>query len=288
MQGPQVPGRAPQDAGKFRQPEGRDLLVRVVQHGVEVAADVGHGVIEGADPAQQGAAHLSGGVGGGVGGLSVDEIRHGLGLGQVHAPVEEGPPGELSGACLPGAGGEEGVQPRSQHRGGAVALQLDRVLAGVGGGGAAADGEDLVDDPALPIQERTEAELPLRRVRQRHAAGQTHNAPRDLGAAGAGQAQNADGAGSPPGGDGGNDVHADPSDLFSLLYDEWAVFSRRNILRAAAGLQQDCACVIIVTVCRRGACPHAPAVTRAHSGGCGHPPLRGGPVSRNWGNIKNR
>ena len=72
------------------QAEGLDVLVWVVQNGVEMRADVHETVVDGVQLFAQNARNLTGRVGGGVGGFRVNEVDDGLGLGQAELAVQEG------------------------------------------------------------------------------------------------------------------------------------------------------------------------------------------------------
>jgi len=75
-------------------------------------------------PGQPGHGQVEFGIGPGG-----DEFAHGLGLGEVEAPVQKGAFGEFPGAGRPGAGGEHGVQYGGQYRRRAMAEEFHRVLA---------------------------------------------------------------------------------------------------------------------------------------------------------------
>ena len=111
--------------------KGLDVLVRVVQHGVEVRYYVNHIRVHLLGPAAERAAELAGGVDGGLGCGGLDDVDDGLGLGEVEPAVQKGALGELARPGLPGPGGEERLERGAQHDGGAVALQFGGVLAGV-------------------------------------------------------------------------------------------------------------------------------------------------------------
>ena len=89
---------------------------------------------------------------GGLGGLGVDQVRHGLRLQKVHAAVEKGPAGELAALGLAGSGGKHGGQGRVQHHRASVALQLAAVLASVAAGAGEQHRQGAVDDLAVPVQ----------------------------------------------------------------------------------------------------------------------------------------
>ena len=69
------------------QAEVLNVLVGIVQHGVEVTAKVRQVVVDGLQGPLQGAAHLPGGIGGGIGGFCFNEVNDGLRLGQVQLAV---------------------------------------------------------------------------------------------------------------------------------------------------------------------------------------------------------
>ena len=69
------------------QAEGLDILVGIVQNGVEMRADVHETVVDGVQLFAQNACNLTGRVGGGIGSLGVNEVNDGLGLREVHLAV---------------------------------------------------------------------------------------------------------------------------------------------------------------------------------------------------------
>ena len=171
-----------------------------------MAADVRQPLVDGGEAAVQGAAHLGGGVGGHVGGLGLDQVDDGLRPGQVHLPVEEGPLSELPGPGDPGSGPAEGLQPCTQHGGGAVALELHRVLAGVGVGAGAADRQTVVKLPALQVVQGPQHQLPGRDLLQACSVFGGKHFPRQLCAARSGQPQDSHSTGLPARGNGGDHV----------------------------------------------------------------------------------
>ena len=67
--------------------KGVDILVGVIEHGMEMRAQVDPAVVDRVDPFSDRARDLSGGVCRRVGCLGVDKINHGLGLCQIHLAV---------------------------------------------------------------------------------------------------------------------------------------------------------------------------------------------------------
>jgi len=99
--------------------------------------DVGeHGddlLLHGSGFAADGAAELLVGGPEGKGALRVDEVHDGLGLGEVHFAIEEGPLGEFAGFRRTCTTGEETIQNTLGDEHAAMAVELDDVLARVAG-----------------------------------------------------------------------------------------------------------------------------------------------------------
>ena len=93
----------------------RDVLIRVVDHGVIVAGDVLQCIVYALRAPQHRAAELPGSIFRVQRGLSVDEIDDGLRLCEIHAAVEEGTLRELARQRLPCPGGEQRLQPCPQY-----------------------------------------------------------------------------------------------------------------------------------------------------------------------------
>ena len=130
-----------------------DVFVRIVQHRVEMGHHVHQPIVDLPHPAGEGPGELARRLADRTGGLRVDEVHHRLGLGQVQPAPQEGPLGELPGPGLPGPLGKEGLQPQGQHRGGAVALELRRLLPRITVARGGPGGQDPVDGPALPVHQ---------------------------------------------------------------------------------------------------------------------------------------
>ena len=75
----------------------------------------------------------------------IDEIRHGLGLHEVHAPVQEGAQRELARLGKPRAGVDGGAHDAAHQRQAAVGADLDDILGGVGMRSRKVRGDDFVD-----------------------------------------------------------------------------------------------------------------------------------------------
>ena len=143
---------------------------------------------------------------GGGGRFSVDEVRHSLCLNEVHPSVEEGLLGELAALGLPGALGEQGVQPLVQHHRGAVAVDLGAVLAGVAVGAGEQHRQSAVYDAPLPVVEIPQHHPPGGLSADGAAVGGGEYDVQDTPGVRAGQTQDADGGGQLRCGDGGNGI----------------------------------------------------------------------------------
>ena len=119
----------------------------------------------------------------------------------------------------PGAGSAQSLQARRQHGGGAVTLELHRVLTGVGTGPGAADRQTVIDLPALDVEESPQHQLPLRSFRERLPVLRCKDLSRQRGAVRSGQPQDPHGAGLPAGGNRRNDIaHTDAPFRLRLPY----------------------------------------------------------------------
>ena len=107
---------------------------------------------------------------------------------------------------MPRSSGKQRLQPGGQDGRAAVALQLHRILPGIGVGRTGVDSQGLVDHTALEIPQRAQHQFAIRRLRQRNARLQVKNLPGDLCAAVTGEPQNADGTGNLPRSDGRNGI----------------------------------------------------------------------------------
>ena len=118
-----------------------------------MAANIHQAVIDGGKLLLQTPGHLARGVGGGIGGVCLNEVNHGFRLGQVQLPVQESPLGEFSPLSRPRPCQIQGLEPRRQYSGGAVAVKFHGVLPGVAVGATGHHGHALVYDPALLVVE---------------------------------------------------------------------------------------------------------------------------------------
>ena len=156
-----------------------NILVGVVQHRVEMAAQIGQIVVNGCELFLQLAAHLPRGVGGGIGGIRFDEIDDGFRLGQIHFPVEKGAFGEFPPLGGKRPGEIQSFQPCRQHGRGAVAMKFHGVLAGVGVGRAGDHCHALVNDPVLLVVKGSENQTAVGRFHKGFSAVQCKYLIRD-------------------------------------------------------------------------------------------------------------
>ena len=162
--------------------EGVDILVGVIEHGVEMRAQIDPAVVDRVDLFADRTCNLSGGVCRRVGCLGVDEIDHGFGLRQIHLAVQKRAAREFTGPRLPEACGEQRFKPGGQCCGGAVALNFGGILAGVGMRGAGDECHAVVDGPSLCVKERAERKLAVGEGRKRPAGVQPEDLFRGLNA----------------------------------------------------------------------------------------------------------
>ena len=207
QQGPQGRLRLRQSAQEVRPVHILNVLVRVVHHGVELAGHIQQALIDGLNTPPESAPQLFHRIVGGLGGLRLNEINHRLRLGQIQTAVQKRPLGELPPARLPRSGGKEGAQPLVQHHRGAVTVEFRAVLAGVAAGAGKADGQHLVNGPAIAVQEGAQDHLPGGLVREGPPVQRAENPVTDGETALPGDTENAHGRESVSGGDSGDGVH---------------------------------------------------------------------------------
>ena len=188
------------------EPEIRNVLIGVVDHGVIVTGDVLQRIIYTLCAPQHRAAELTGGIFRIARGLGVDEVNDGFGLREIHAPVEKGALGKLPGQCLPRSCGEQRLQPRTQHSRRAVTLQLCRVLSGIAVRAAADGAQTEVERLAVGVAERAIDELAVRRLGHGAAVGGVKHAVDDGERPVTGQTQDADRGQDVAGRDGGDRI----------------------------------------------------------------------------------
>ena len=193
-------GVTPQGRGVVGKAEVLNVLVRVIQNGVEMAAQIRQAVIYRQQYLLQSAPYLPRGVGGGVGGLRLDQIDDCLRLGQIQFTIQKGPLRKFSPAGRSGPGGIETLQSRRQHGRRSVTVKLHGVLAGIAVGRPGNHGHTLVNGPALDIKQFPQNQLPVRDALQR--AGK--DLFRNFNTVVSRQPQNADGGHLISRGDGSN------------------------------------------------------------------------------------
>ena len=184
----------------------RQFIIRKIEHGLDIGRNGEQGVVKSADPAAEGVFELGCCEPRGAFGTGLDEVEDGLGLGQVDLSIQKGALGEFAGVGLARAGGEEGVEDAPGGLRAAVALDFDRILAGVGMRRAEHEPERVVEDFAgagrdgRAVRERAGGPRGERRRRAAvQAVGQRERA-------GARKADDGDGACARRGGDRGDDV----------------------------------------------------------------------------------
>ena len=130
------------------------------QQGQDRFPDVPH-------PAAHAALQLGGGGFGSQDAGGMDELPHGLGLGEIHPPGEKGPLGELPRGRGNGPQGIAVLQQPRRHGLGPVGEKLHQILPGIAVLGAVAAGETEVQQGSVPGQQAAIAQLPRRSFAQR-------------------------------------------------------------------------------------------------------------------------
>ncbi|MNS96004.1 hypothetical protein D3C72_1302850 [compost metagenome] len=82
-------------------------------------------------------------------GLGVDQVGHGLGLGQIHAAVLEGATGELARFGRADIEGDQGATGGLDHSPAAMQMQLGAVFAGIGVGAGETQDQGLIHHLAV-------------------------------------------------------------------------------------------------------------------------------------------
>ncbi len=121
---------------------------------MEMSHHVGQTVVDGIHPVGKSAVELSVSVAGAFGSLGIDQVNDRLGLRQVHASVEKGPAGELTGQRLTGAVSKQRLQTQRQHGGRAVALQLSSILSCVAVGTRRPGSQHLINGNSVFVLQR--------------------------------------------------------------------------------------------------------------------------------------
>jgi hypothetical protein len=109
---------------------GRDVFVREIDMGLDVGEHRHEGIAQGLDAPRQGSGQLGPGRTQGPVGLGVDHVGHRLGLGEIHAPVQEGAAGELPGFGRSGSRDQERLQHAARHEHAPMTCDLHGVFAG--------------------------------------------------------------------------------------------------------------------------------------------------------------
>lgn len=111
----------------------RDVFIWEVDEGFDVGEHGDDLLLHGGGFATDGSAELLVGGPEGKGALRVNQVHDGLGLGEVHFAIKEGPLGEFAGFCRARTAGEETIQNALGDEHAAVTVELDDVLARVAG-----------------------------------------------------------------------------------------------------------------------------------------------------------
>ena len=139
-----------------------NILIGVIQHGVEMAAQIGQIVVNRCQLFLQNALHLTCSVGGGISGVRFNQIDDSFCFCQTQLAVQKCPFGEFTSLGRLCTGQIQRFQTGSQHGGAAVTVKLHGVFAGVAVRGAGNNGAAGIDGAAFLVQQPTQNQLPLR------------------------------------------------------------------------------------------------------------------------------
>ena len=207
-------GVAAQSPMVVTQTEIFNIFIGIVQHRMEMAAQVGELIVNGRKPLLQHTTYLSGGVGGSIGGVGFDEINDGFRLGQIQLAVEEGPLGKLAPAGRLCSCQIQMLQACGQDSRRAVAVKLHSIFAGIAVGCPADYHHTLIDGAAILVLKGGHTQLALRRLQKRCAVCKSHDLVGNGNTVITGEPQNADGADYVAGGYSSNGMGHKLSSLF--------------------------------------------------------------------------
>ena len=131
-----------------------------------MAAQVRQSAVNGVQLLLKTAAHLTGCVGSGIGGVCFDQIDDSLCLGQIQLAVQESPLGEFTTLGRLCAGNVQAFQSGSQHSRAAVAVEFHRILAGIGVGTVGNHNAAVIDGPAGLVLKIAQHQFPVRNLSQ--------------------------------------------------------------------------------------------------------------------------
>ena len=103
-----------------------------------------------------------------------DEFRHGFGLGEIHAAVQKGAPGEFPPLGHARAPGKHGVEQRGKHGHTAMPLYFGAVFSGKGMGGLEEYGKGVVGFAVLSIQHTAVMQHARREIAEGGGGGAEH------------------------------------------------------------------------------------------------------------------
>ena len=105
-----------QSGGVLLQAEVFDILIRIIQHRMKMAAKICQIAVNRGQCLLQPSAYLPGGVGGSIGGFRFNQVDHRFCLRQRHLTVEEGSFGKLAPLGRLRACKIQGFQSGGKHR----------------------------------------------------------------------------------------------------------------------------------------------------------------------------
>ena len=119
--------------------------------GLDVRENAHQGIAQAFDAARQRSGQLGMRGAQGAVGLGVDQVGDGLGLSEVHAPIEKCTGGELAGFRRSSPRGQQGLQDPTGHQDAAMAGDLHRVFAREGLGAPEDRHHDLIHAKSMTV-----------------------------------------------------------------------------------------------------------------------------------------
>ena len=145
QQGPDVGGQCRKALNQFSRNRLRQFIIWKIKHGFDIRRGRKKGLIDGLNAQADGIFQLSRGQTCGPFGAGMDEVQNGFGLCQIQFIIQEGSLGEFAGFGLACSRRKESMKNALGDLGAAMALNFNRIFAGIGMGGTEKQAEGLIE-----------------------------------------------------------------------------------------------------------------------------------------------